>query len=324
MKFQRLVNDGTALEVSILALLNVAGAGAGLAALVHPVTSNEPEGLIGAATALGLAIAVGLMLLGPRVPRWLLHAVMVSDVAIASVMVSAAVTPRGTMVAALIYVWAGIYLALFFSPKVVRGYTTFITVAYGLALIFARTPTDVTIWVLVSATIWVEVLVLSSLSERLRQQAHSDGLTGLLNRNGFRDAALRHRAISIRSGAPLALAAIDLDGFKTVNDTGGHAAGDLLLSEIAASWRQALRPGDLLGRHGRDEFVLLLPATTPREAEDVLARLALAHPTLWTSGIVAWEPSEPLEGCIARADELLYAAKPGRGVARAAVALDLA
>ncbi|MDP9794047.1 hypothetical protein J2S43_002559 [Catenuloplanes nepalensis] len=80
-------------------------------------------------------------------------------------------------------------------------------------------------------------------------------------------------AKAVRSGAPVAVALLDLDHVKRYNDTYGHPAGDRLLKEAAAAWRERLRPGDLLARYGGEEFGVLLPGVTADEAAVLLDRM---------------------------------------------------
>ena len=114
--------------------------------------------------------------------------------------------------------------------------------ALGVSLLLARAPTDVSVWLTISAMVWVAVAVLIRLHARLRADAHTDGLTGLLNRTGFAAAAARQRAMARRRGEPLALVIIDLDDFKRVNDRDGHAAGDRLLVELAQAGPRRCAP----------------------------------------------------------------------------------
>jgi len=103
---------------------------------------------------------------------------------------------------------------------------------------------------------------------------------------------------------------IDLDDFKQINDRNGHAAGDGLLRDLGRQWRERMRPGDILARHGGDEFVLLLPVTDPIGAEAALKRLCSGEdPISWSIGISEWRPDESLDAPLARADEDLYEAK---------------
>jgi diguanylate cyclase (GGDEF)-like protein len=110
----------------------------------------------------------------------------------------------------------------------------------------------------------------------------------------------------------LALVVLDLDGFKAINDQSGHAAGDRTLADLAGRWKTALRSSDILGRHGGDEFVLLLPATTPAGAEVMLERLRATSPLPWSAGIAGWERAEGLDDCLGRADQGLYREKAAR------------
>lgn len=116
--------------------------------------------------------------------------------------------------------------------------------------------------------------VLDALTERerlLARKAATDGLTGFLNRAAFRD----HAAQALRSmeEQPLCLVAIDLDHFKGVNDRWGHHVGDRALVHMAHILREQLRGGDVIGRTGGDEFMLLLPGTDLSEAERVCHRM---------------------------------------------------
>jgi diguanylate cyclase (GGDEF)-like protein/PAS domain S-box-containing protein len=108
---------------------------------------------------------------------------------------------------------------------------------------------------------------------RLRHLADHDPLTGLLNRRGFERALEAHVARTRRYGAAGALLVIDLDGFKYVNDTLGHHAGDQLIVACASALRERLRETDVLARLGGDEFAVLLPVESAAEAAVVAAAL---------------------------------------------------
>ncbi|GGI07097.1 putative bifunctional diguanylate cyclase/phosphodiesterase [Egicoccus halophilus] len=110
--------------------------------------------------------------------------------------------------------------------------------------------------------------------QRLEATALRDPLTGLLNRRAFLDAVRRALTRAKRSGRPVAVLLIDLDHFKTVNDSLGHAAGDRLLTDVTAHLAEALRPSDVLARLGGDEFVVLAEdLTAPSDALTVAQRL---------------------------------------------------
>ena len=113
----------------------------------------------------------------------------------------------------------------------------------------------------------------NSLERQLRQQAFTDPLTGLANRALFRDRIEHALARSRRTGGRTAVIFLDLDGFKPINDTRGHSAGDRLLVIVAQRLLGHLRPADTAARLGGDEFALLLEDTEVEEAREIAARV---------------------------------------------------
>jgi diguanylate cyclase (GGDEF)-like protein len=299
------------------ALLYLCGGLACLAAVAFPVSAREPVRLDFTIGVLAVAAATALWLWGRRLPA----AAMPSAMALGSIAVSAIVanahTGGGAMLTAYAYPWIAVYTAHFCSRRAIVGQALLISVGFGAGLITDGLPHMAIDWVIVTGTVWSTALVLGRLSDGLRQRADSDQLTGLLNRNGFMAAATRERAIAERTRTRLTLVVLDLDGFKEVNDRLGHAAGDRLLVELAAHWRARLRAGDILARHGGDEFVLLLPATAASEAAAVLDRLRDgAAAVSWSIGISDWLPGEDLQAGLARADRDLYRVKQAQTAAR--------
>jgi diguanylate cyclase (GGDEF)-like protein len=112
-----------------------------------------------------------------------------------------------------------------------------------------------------------------TLLDRLREQSITDALTGLLNRRGFLDQAATLIAQARRMQSRATVAMIDLDHFKVVNDTYGHAAGDTVLRAVASAAHAVSRAGDLTGRLGGDEFGLLTIGPGIAEAVDIVDRL---------------------------------------------------
>ncbi len=159
----------------------------------------------------------------------------------------------------------------------------------------------------------------------LAARAIRDQLTGLLNRAAFDDALERAVAQTQRQGAP-ALLLIDLDGFKGVNDTLGHLAGDDVLVEVAKVLTSAVRRGDVVARLGGDEFGILLPRTAAQDARrrgERLVAAATSAPGLHPAGApaavnfsvgVGWL-ADPAAGpdLFVVADDAMYAAKRSGG-----------
>ena len=161
--------------------------------------------------------------------------------------------------------------------------------------------------------------------EQIRQLATHDDLTGLLNRRAMLDRMQLEQRRSLRSGSPLLIAQLDIDHFKAVNDTHGHAAGDLVLQSFADTVRRNVRDTDVLARWGGEEFVLLLCDTPASDAVTLMERLRQAVQAMQVPvaqggqpitvtvsiGLARHTPADPLAGTLERADQALYAAKAG-------------
>jgi diguanylate cyclase len=152
---------------------------------------------------------------------------------------------------------------------------------------------------------------LTETADRLHEMARHDALTGLPNRRSWNEQFPRILQDSLRTGAVVSVALLDLDRFKRYNDTHGHQAGDRFLKQIAGTWSENLRTGDILARYGGEEFALALPGTNLEHSQQMLQRLCETLPDgqSASAGVCQWDGEESAEQLTARADTLLYAAK---------------
>ena len=222
-----------------------------------------------------------------------------------------------------------------------RGLATaavYVLATYGVAMLLRyhlyadsldlRVETISAVLVVASAT-WFAIAgsYISGLRARLRSSmqqiaalATRDALTGLSNRRQIDldlEASIRHVQ---RHGGALCVALVDVDNFKSVNDSFGHTVGDEVLMCVAGCLAGSLRAGDHVGRFGGEEFLLILPATTVAQASALLERLrgslealqALpsgAGPVTASFGLAAWRGAESAAELVRRADQALYRAK---------------
>lgn len=177
-----------------------------------------------------------------------------------------------------------------------------------------------------SAEMQARVAELEDEIRRLSDEVSTDPLTQIANRRGLQQAFETEQAKNQRAaqgeGATLAVALIDIDNFKKLNDRLGHASGDAALQFLTHRVAQALRPGDTLARYGGEEFVVLLPGTPLDEAQRVLTRVQRTLSAelfmsdeqgqvfvTFSAGVSLYRPGERLEQSLERADEALYEAK---------------
>ncbi|KNC16326.1 diguanylate cyclase [Arthrobacter sp. RIT-PI-e] len=179
-----------------------------------------------------------------------------------------------------------------------------------------------TLLLLVVVAFSAAALSAEQIASDLRTRASRDVLTGLLNRGGFQDLAEVRMAQLGRTSCPGTLVLADLDHFKAVNDTYGHAAGDAVLKAFATAAHETVRSTDLVARYGGEEFVILLPGASLARTEEITRAISsalrgqasLGEPAMPTVsyGIAAVDTGDyDLDAVIAAADQALYAAKSG-------------
>ncbi len=247
--------------------------------------------------------------------------------------------------------WAGLYIAIIAVSQIFLWTTVEAVVAYGLLYGAFLTPMALG-WMEVKEPVLVfeqqfflfSTLVVSfvsqrarmrterreylgrlrqvRMSQRLRRQATTDALTGLANRRSFLDRSRRALARARRSGGPVSVVAIDVDNFKRINDSHGHAVGDAVLRELAKRLVEAVREGDLVARTGGEELGVLLPDTSEVMALHVAEKLrrviaeapvfagSFDVPVTVSLGIGTLGSScTELDALLAEADRALYRAK---------------
>jgi diguanylate cyclase (GGDEF)-like protein len=288
----------------------------GLAAIAVVVGPAEQER--GAAVLWGMAVTAllaggYLLLAGHRLPRGAFHVVVLAGTVLLSAAVVVSPSPHVALTLAPLYTFIAVDCSLFFPWPQAIAHLGAMLAAQTVALLSQPTLTPAVAVSTGLASVAV-ALVVGRLVKRA-SSASRDGLTGLLNRRGFDDALETAVAAADRSGQPLAVALLDLDRFKSVNDGHGHAAGDHLLRSVAAACREAVPAGVLVARVGGDEFALLLPDTS---ASSALARVETTRAAVrgcdLSGGVAQHVPGESGAELLRRADAALYAAKAaGRG-----------
>lgn len=159
-------------------------------------------------------------------------------------------------------------------------------------------------------------------NDELDRMTRTDALTGLFNRRHLDQELIRQYSIAYRNCTPIAVLLLDIDHFKKVNDTYGHPAGDFVLQEFGRRLGSEVRAGDIAGRWGGEEFLVVLPGADLPAALTVAERIRLAtclapvvldgtQIALTVSGGCALGPLDTPEELVARADAALYEAKVG-------------
>ncbi|MDA0174291.1 GGDEF domain-containing protein [Solirubrobacter taibaiensis] len=288
----------------------------------------------------GLILIPLVLVVGPRVPR----AAMVALGPLGAALIAFTVaTTVGYSDAAILYSWPALWVAYFFGPRETALTVVSIGVAHGAALLLmAAGEGNIDRWldVMVSTTMIATVVQVLAARNRglvtqLRAEARVDPLTGLLNRRGLAERLEIELARSRRDGTEIAVVAVDIDRFKSINDTFGHDVGDQVLTWIAQTIRGQTRVSDLTARLGGDEFLVALPTTDADAARDFAERLrvAIASGTRRlpaglavsiSAGVAAGTAPPDAQVLTTLADRALYAAKErGRNVVHVDDAVDL-
>ena len=184
---------------------------------------------------------------------------------------------------------------------------------------------------LISNGLLILLIIVRDMMADMIARSETDPLSGLLNRRGFEDRAEKARLLAMRAGAPAVVIVADLDHFKAINDTFGHAAGDLVIADFGRVLMRNFDFRAVIGRLGGEEFAVLLPGAdlgvargaaeaARRHLHDIAVDGAASDRRITSSfGIAAMQPGETLSDLLRRADAALYEAK-NRGRDRVCVA----
>ncbi|MBX6372534.1 MAG: diguanylate cyclase [Acidothermus sp.] len=292
------------------AILLAVGGSAALSVTILPYWPvSHPRAYMGIGIVL-LVCAGVLAALRRRTGPATRHGLLTGGIVCVSLAVWAAGPGPQSVLSALFYSFPALYAAAFTRRRTAASYLAVIAAAYLAVLGIEWRAAMATQWAITMAVIGVPALVINRLIGQLSRQAWYDALTGLPNRRLADFLLPAAMASAQRHDRLLAIATCDLDELKTVNDTHGHHAGDQLLARVGRTWAAQLRTGDLLARTGGDEFLLILPETTPEAAVAIIERMRAATPDVsFTAGVAVWDHAEPEHRLLHRADAALYQAK---------------
>jgi len=236
----------------------------------------------------------------------------------------------------LFYLWPVLYAANFLSRRAI--YLNIAAVLAGdsmVVVVVLTAPNAFADWLSLGIALIMTAVVVVTLrdrADRLRQklegQALADSLTGLANRRAFDEALQEAGEWASATGRPLTVVTLDLDYFKTVNDTYGHGAGDQALQVVAGAMRTVANPDDVTARLGGDEFVMLLRADqraalrTVEQLRSIVGAdttLPSGPPGLSIGVAVMPAHADTVEDLVRASDKALYTAKSG-GRGRVALA----
>ncbi|HYQ74489.1 GGDEF domain-containing protein [Cellulomonas sp.] len=293
-----------------LGLMAVLVLGGGL----FPLSPESPVGLWFAAAGLFGALAAGVLVLPAR--RWTMPGALAVGLLGAGVLLASCRTAEGLVVLSIGVMTAAQYAAYAFRTRVAALLVAEAIGAVTAGMVLAPAPFHALTWLVVVIMTVASTSLLGHVTHWLRRHATTDDLTGALTRAAVLERLATRLDEARRTGAPLAVVSADVDDFKAVNDTRGHLAGDDVLVELVASWRDPAAGRAVVGRVGGDEFVVVLPGRDAAAARRWVADARTRCGTPWSAGIADARPDDSVRDLLARADVALYGAKRDRRAGR--------
>lgn len=292
------------------------GVFAGLAATIFPPENRPP--LWVPITVSGIALLVTLVVLARGSRLRLGTAAITSGIYLAVLLflIASSTSLSRATVAAMLTVVVIVLYAWFLPTKYARlvGYTCLVLFATIIVVRYPSNDAYLTAVALVGLSILLTE-VFGRFKLNLEESSLTDHLCGVWNRRGF-DVLLEKEILTVaRTREPLAMIFLDLDGFKSINDSRGHHEGDIVLQQVAKALVQGVRSGDSVARVGGDEFVLLLPRTSTKDARVLVDRLrGQVTASGWSAGIAEYQTGESSHEFVKRSDtEMMEQKRAGGG-----------
>lgn len=214
-----------------------------------------------------------------------------------------------------------------YAPLVLVLFGMLVTLTGYYLDMFLQISHESLLWVGIALLLCIAGFTTGRLIRRLDLSSHTDSLTGLWNRRYFYLRLAEEKTRATRKKTPLCVAMIDIDNFKMINDKYGHFAGDLVLSELAAIFKNTVRTTDIVVRWGGDEFAIIFSGASLREAYAVMERIRHKVAVRFNStygiaisaGVISLEPDQAVQDLLIMADQALYKAKAQKNLVVTAV-----
>ncbi|MDN5856724.1 MAG: GGDEF domain-containing protein [Actinomycetia bacterium] len=294
------------LPARALGLACCAGGSLCLLSAAYPYSTESATMLALMVGSAGVLAGIILLYAAARTPAIALHITLAATSIFIACFIARATTIEEQLLTTIGFIWVGVYVACFFGRLTTFAHIVFMAGCYVVALVVSPIEPSVLVATVMMATVSALSAMTNLLVFKMRQLADLDPLTGLLRRGAFMTYAQDDLDNAGRRNTTSSLAMLDLDGFKQINDTVGHSAGDALLTRLSQAWAENVRDGDLLGRYGGDEFALYMPDTSLDEAYAVVRRLDQVHPEVtWSVGVTEWH-GDTLDAWLERTDKALY------------------